>query len=442
MKINTNSNHILQAFFGQNQIITQCNSPGRMDVMGGIADYSGSLVLQKPIKQKATVSIGIRNYNQLHIKSLDIKTHNEIYLDLDEIPTNYEQAKAYLKNIEGGDWASYIVGCYLILSKEINIKLGGLDILIKSEVPVGKGVSSSAALEVATLKAICELFSINLKDTELPKLAQKAENLIVGAPCGLMDQLASYFGEDSKLLPILCQPDKLFDLVEIPENLYFVGIDSGIKHAVSGASYSEVRTAAFMGYSIIAQKMGIEKKLLQQISQEELPYKGFLSNISPSQFESNYARSLNSMYGKDFINDFGVLTDTLSNIKADVFYNIKACTQHPIYENFRVNSFQQLLKALSDENYYSLLPLMGELMFQSHESYNKCGLGNEMTDKIVEMAHKKGIDSGIYGAKITGGGSGGTVCLMVYEQKGLDAAKELFEEYKNMTNQHELIFFE
>ena len=440
MKVNSDSSDILQKFFGLNQVLIQATSPGRMDVMGGIADYSGSLVLQKSISQKATITIGIRNYNQLRIKSLDISFQNEIYIDLDELPINYQEAQKYLKNIKGGDWAAYIIGCYLVLSNEKKIKLGGLDILIQSDVPVGKGVSSSAALEVATLKAIAELFNIELINSQLPKFAQKAENLVVGAPCGLMDQLASYFGDNNKLLPILCQPDQLYDLVDIPQDLYFVGIDSGVKHAVSGASYSEVRTAAFMGYSIIAQRIGLSKDDLDK--QTELPFNGFLSNISPSLFEANFERSLNSMYGKDFIQDFGVVTDKLSVIKPDAFYNIKACTKHPIYENHRVKSFVQLLKSINKTNFSDILPIMGELMFQSHESYNNCGLGNEMTDKIVSMARKKGIENEIYGAKITGGGSGGTVCIMIYGEKGLESANQIFEEYKNLTNQNSLVFFE
>lgn len=118
MKVNSDSSSTLQKFFGPNQILVQATSPGRMDVMGGIADYSGSMVLQKSISQKATATIGIRNYNQLHIKSLDITSQNEIYIDLDEIPNNYNEAQKYLKNIEGGDWASYIAGCYLVLSNK------------------------------------------------------------------------------------------------------------------------------------------------------------------------------------------------------------------------------------------------------------------------------------------------------------------------------------
>lgn len=442
MEINSNSSPILRNFFGDNQTLTQACSTGRLDVMGGIADYSGSMVLQMPIKEKATVIVGHRGYNQLHIKSLDVTEHSELFIDLEELPKSYKEANQYLKQLNGGDWAAYIVGCFLVLINEKHLNLGGLDILVKSEIPFGKGVSSSAAIEVATLKALGELFSIKFTGTELPILAQKAENLVVGAPCGLMDQLASYFGQDKYLLPILCQPDKIFSSIRMPDNLYFIGIDSGIRHAVRGASYGEVRTAASMGFSIIAQKQGVSKHDLKSAQHHLLPYSGYLSNISPSQYESKYAKNLDSMYGKDFLNDFGVVTDALVNIKADTYYNIKASTQHPIYENHRVRFFTEMMKNLTVKNYYELLPLMGELMYQSHQSYNQCGLGNEYTDIIVEMAHTKGANSGVFGAKITGGGSGGTVCLMVYGENGLLTAKEIMAQYKKQTNQDTLVFFQ
>ncbi|MBA4853629.1 GHMP kinase [Emticicia sp. BO119] len=442
MEINSNSSNELRNFFGENQNLIQASSTGRLDVMGGIADYSGSMVLQMPIKEKATVTIGHRNYNQLRVKSLDIIQNNEVFLDLEELPKDYKEANQYLRKIDEGDWVSYIAGCFLVLTNEKQVKLGGLDILVKSEVPFGKGVSSSAAIEVATLKAIGELFSIEFSGTELPVLAQKAENLIVGAPCGLMDQLASYFGKEKYLLPILCQPDKIYQRIRIPDNLYFVGIDSGVRHAVSGASYGEVRTAASMGFSIIAQKQGVSKYDLISTQNHLLPYSGYLSNISPSQYEAKYAKSLDSMYGRDFLNNFGVVTDTLAVIKPDTYYNIKASTEHPIYENHRVRFFIEMLKSLTEKNYLELLPLMGELMYQSHQSYNQCGLGNEYTDLIVEMAHSKGVNSGVYGAKITGGGSGGTVCLMVYGKNGLLTAKGIMNTFKKQTNQDSLVFFQ
>ncbi|PLK43599.1 GHMP kinase [Emticicia sp. TH156] len=442
MEISSNSSTDLRNFFGSAQSLVRATSTGRLDIMGGVADYSGSMVLQMPIKEKATVTIGHRNYNQLHIKSLDLTENNEVFIDLEELPRDYEEAHKYLFEIEGGDWASYLVGCYLVILKEKNARLGGLDILIQSEVPFGKGVSSSAAIEVAMFKALGELYSIDFSGTELPLLAQKAENLVVGAPCGLMDQLTSYLGKPNYLLPILCQPDKVYPSIKIPDNLYFVGIDSGIRHKVGAASYGDVRTAASMGYSIIAQNLGVSKQDLKVAESNLLPYSGFLSNISPSQYETNFSRLLNSMYGKEFMNDFVVVTDPLAHVKADTYYNIKASTEHPIYENLRVRLFTEMTKVLNNHNYVDLLPLMGELMYQSHESYNKCGLGDEHTDILVEIAHAKGAKSGVYGAKITGGGNGGTVCLMVYGVKGLLTAKEILNIYQKETNQEGLAFFQ
>lgn len=442
MEISSNSSFDLRNFFGSGQSLVRASSTGRLDIMGGVADYSGSMVLQMPIKEKATVTIGHRNYNQLHIKSLDLAENNEVFIDLEELPRDLNEAHRYLFKMEGGDWAAYIVGCFLVLLKEKNAKLGGLDILIQSEVPFGKGVSSSAAIEVATLKAIGELFSIEFNGTELPILAQKAENLVVGAPCGLMDQLTSFLGKPNYLLPILCQPDKVYPSIKIPENLYFVGIDSGIRHNVGAASYADVRTAASMGFSIIAQELGVSKHDLKKGQNKLLPYSGYLSNISPSQYETNFAKVLNSMYGKDFLNDYGIVTDPLANVKANTYYNVKASTEHPIYENNRVNIFTEMTKVLNNHNFPELLPLMGELMYQSHESYNKCGLGNEHTDILVEIAHEKGVKSGVYGAKITGGGNGGTVCLMVYGVKGLITAKDILSTYQKQTNQESLSFFQ
>ena len=101
-----------------------------------------------------------------------------------------------------------------------------------------------------------------------------------------------------------------------------------------------------------------------------------------------------------------------------------------------------MLKNLTDKNSSELLPLMGELMYQSHQSYNHCGLGNEFTDILVDMAHTRGVNSGVFGAKITGGGTGGTVCLMVYGEKGLLTAKEIMNQYKKQTNQDSLVFFQ
>ena len=90
-----------------------------------------------------------------------------------------------------------------------------------------------------------------IKGRELGLLAQMVENRVVGAPCGVMDQMASLLGQQDKLLALLCQPAEILTYVDIPSSLGVWGIDSGIRHSVSGADYGSVRCGAFMGLSLI-----------------------------------------------------------------------------------------------------------------------------------------------------------------------------------------------
>ncbi len=417
---------------------------GRMDVMGGIADYSGSLVLQMPIKESTNVSIRANRSDYLKIKSF--VSHNELQFEININQINsikkgdYNAAKKLFQN---DTWASYIVGCLILLKWEKNISLEGFDILVKSDIPIGKGVSSSAALEVATLKVFTEKYGLNFVGTELPTLAQKVENLIVGAPCGLMDQLASYFGKYGFLLPITCQPDILHDLTHLDESVFLVGIDSGVKHSVAGNEYKKVRTAAFMGYSIIASLEGIDTKNIKNYPKDQLPYLGYLANITTSTFIKKYAQKLpKTMLGKDFILKYGEIIDEISQIIPTEEYLIYAATKHPIFENDRNVTFLRYINFLKNPK-LSKNPLyrkLGSLMDASHKSYSDCGLGSERTDELVEMVNQN-LTRGVFGAKITGGGSGGTVCILCKGEEGKATAKEIWLNYE-LKHKISVVFFE
>lgn len=406
---------------------TEASAPGRLDVMGGIGDYSGSLVLQMPISQQTKIQLTLRDDYQCFMQSR-ISTGEELIVTVDyrdylnKQQVDYEFARQRFKENNSTHWISYVLGCALVLQKEKGIDFKGADFKLTSDVPLGKGVSSSASVEVATMKALAEAFDVNLPGTLLPILAQRVENLIVGAPCGLMDQLASYFGEPKKLLPILCQPDKIEKPIALPDDISFIGIDSGIRHSVAGASYGDVRCAAFMGYSIIANLLEISaeemRKAKSKIDFSTLPFQGFLCNISVKQFEKLFLHNLpNAISGKEFLEEHEVSIDRVTMIDELKNYHVRQCTSHPVYENERVVQFRDYLLALHESpnknERLTLLKKMGELMYQSHESYSLCGLGSDRTDEIVALARNA---SGVYGAKITGGGNGGTVCLLVDEE--------------------------
>ncbi len=264
-----------------------------------------------------------------------------------------------------------------------------------------------------------------------------------------MDQLASFFGEREKLLPILCQPDHIASPFPIPAGVRFVGIDSGVRHAVGGASYGDVRTAAFMGYSIIAQHNGTAPGELTYVRQtgdrEQLLFNGYLANIEPSEFEGSFAKLLpKQMRGAHFLSRYQTTIDPVTEVIPERIYEIFQCTAHPIYENTRIQYFSLLLQHLptveDSVNRERSLRQLGEWMFQSHRSYAACGLGSEQTDSIVQLVQENRA-GGVYGARITGGGSGGTVCMLCDGDQGLETARQLHQQYQQQIGKG-VAFFE
>jgi L-arabinokinase len=291
-----------------------------------------------------------------------------------------------------------------------------------------------------------QLYKLSLEREELAVLAQMAENHVAGAPCGLMDQLSSHLGQKNKLLPLICQPHQVDKAISIPRGINFSGIDSGVRHSVSGASYSDVRAAAFMSYTMIALYEGATVEELDQARTNgdwgKLPFKGFLANIPVSLLEKKYITLLpGEISGKDFLAQYKISIDTVTNIVEDKVYKPAVCGSHPVYENARVNEFKNLLKNFKkQEDKQESLKRIGNLMMQSHDSYSAVGLGNEYTDKIVEMIRDAGPANGVFGARVSGGGNGGTVCILSYGKEGKNAVKEIYRKYKQIKKQ-KLFFF-
>jgi L-arabinokinase len=179
----------------------------------------------------------------------------------------------------------------------------GLNIKVESGVPTSMGVSSSAALEVAALRALEDLSGLRFTGTDRAKLAQRVENEIVGAPCGLMDQLASSHGVARTLLPILCRPDALGAPIPLPTGVLVVGWPSGVKHDVADSPYATARTAAFMG-----------KKILEGALSKRLSY---LTELSPSQLKTFSDDVLPpTITGEEFLARYEAVDDPLSVVDA------------------------------------------------------------------------------------------------------------------------------
>lgn len=429
-------------FFESGRTIHSARAPGRLDVMGGIADYSGSLVLEMPIAEAAFAVVQHSNDDHIRIVSLGKGKYvrSEFFMPIADLTRaggaiSYDAAKSYFRRDGSRRWAGYVAGAFVVLALEKRFALTrGCRILIESSVPAGKGVSSSAAIEVATMKAIASAFDIELDAREIAILCQKVENLVVGAPCGIMDQITSAAGSEGKLLAMVCQPAELRESIETPDEIAFWGIDSGIKHSVGGGDYGSVRTGAFMGYRMIADVAGFAVETIGngRVEIDDAEWNGYLANLDPADFERNFATRLpRNMGGSKFLQRFDGITDTVTNVDPRKNYAVFYPTKHPIYENSRVNRFAELLMSKAVD-----LDSLGRLMYESHDSYSACGLGSEGTDLIVEMVRRS---PNLFGAKITGGGSGGTV--VVLGKKGADdEIRRIAREYGEKAGRTPYIF--
>jgi galactokinase len=417
-------------------------APGRLDLMGGIADYSGSLVLELPLECATLVAAQPSDDGRVTVRSpgaSEVGLAEQVVVPLDALAPGgrmlpYDDARALLGADARTRWAAYVVGTLVVLAHERGASPGrGVRLLVHSTVPAGKGVSSSAALEVAAMQAVAASLGIALATRGLALLCQRVENLVVGAPCGVMDQLTSAGGEADRLLALRCQPAEVEGQVVLPAELAVWGIDSGIRHAVGGADYGAVRVGAFMGYRILADVAGLDVAPIGdgRVRIDDPRWGGYLANVTPDEWDAGLAsRVPETMRGDEFLARYGGTTDAVTRVDPERTYVVRQPTAHPIHEHARVRLFRALLESSTLDALHRRS--LGALMYASHASYSACGLGSDGTDRLVELVRDARPRAGLHGAKITGGGSGGVVAVLG-ERDAEPAVRAIADRYARET---------
>ena len=387
--------------------------------MGGIADYSGATVLEATIGNLAVVAVQRRADGQLRVRTTGQQVERlvmpEVAITLSDFYDgaslkSYENVQSLFRSERR--WAAYLLGAFFVLlaEGEMNCFPTGADVLLRSTVPLGAGVASSAAIEVAAMRAIVDAYGAPVSGMRLASLCQLVENRVAGAPCGIMDQVTCTLGKQGALLELRCQPHDVLGWHAPPPGYTFIGLDSGVKHAVGGVRYPRVRCAAFMGKRIIQETLR-----LQGGDPDRARY---LANLSPLELSAGLGQLLPlRLKGSTFLDRWGNTDDPATTVSPDEMYPVRGATEHPIQENARVNQFGQLLGRAAAHDAGSAARAMraaGRLMYGSHRSYTrKCGLGSTETDLLVSLVRSAGPEQGFFGAKITGGGSGGTVAVLI-----------------------------
>lgn len=426
----------LSGHFQRRRTLFVARAPGRLDCMGGIADYSGSLVCEVPLAEAALAAVQRRTDDRVMVHSVVAErsglrgTVATTLAELTPRAKDYEAVRKRLTADPTASWAAYVLGIFPVLLAENVIPRfdTGATVVVAGDVPLGAGVSSSAALEVASLFAVCGAYGLHVEGVEAARLGQVVENRVVGAPCGIMDQLTATLGNAGEFLIIRCQPYEVVASLPLPPGWKLFGINSNVKHSVGGDKYINVRTAAFMGHRIITTLVEQERPT----SFEYRPLGRYLCNLSPREFNKLYRRRLPPrMIGAKFLETYGDTADPLTSPAPHKTYAIRSRTEHPVYENARVEQFVEDLAISYRTRSLDFARDAGELMYASHWSYsNRCGLSSPETDLLVDLVKRR--DGNLLGAKITGGGSGGTVAVLGVDDCEADLHWVL-DEYTRLT---------
>lgn len=343
------------------------SAPGRVNLIGEHTDYNDGFVLPSAIGFYAHVAVVPRKDTKLILRSTEFAQVFEADL-----------SSANPKKL--GGWCDYVLGVAAQLSRR-GIQVPGANILVHGEVPIGAGLSSSAALEVASAMAFLNLANAELPLKEIARLCQRAENEFVGAHVGIMDQFVSCHGRRGNAVMLDCRSLDC-ELVPIPDSVKFVICNTMVKHELSGGEYNVRRQQCEAGVRILANAYpGI--RALRDVSLEQL-----LAQAS-SMPEIIYKRCL-----------------------------------HVVAENDRVIETARMLRAGD-------LKSVGKLMADSHASLRDLyEVSCAELDIMVEAA--QGLP-GFIGGRLTGGGFGGCAVNLVEEQHAAKFAGMVAERYKAKT---------
>ncbi|NLX13244.1 MAG: hypothetical protein GXY44_06260 [Phycisphaerales bacterium] len=417
-------------------------APGRLDCLGGMADFSGALALQMPIDRCAHVAVSPRQDQRIFLQTIGYQENGPCMIDW-PLSLFYNPdgtcvpAQEFAAHFATCPWAVHVAGVFwaLLASQTIPHFAGGVTLLLHSDIPSETGLAASAAIQVATAKALAGLFDAPLEATQLAGICRIANVDVVGAEPGLVDHLTCLLGEPNTLLQIRCQPNNVLGVLPLPQEVGFAAICTGVRLPIYRQRYADNRATSLIGRFLIEQ-------ILRGSGQSGNPTGEYLANISPSEYTRRFRNELPvKLRGRDFLGHFGQPSGFEVQVDPAKIYKVRSRTEHHIYENDRTHRFVERLARARRTGERDALTEAGELMYSSHWSYGqRCGTGSIETDILVNLIREQGPARGLYGAKVTGGGCGGTVAVLMADNETAHAAlPEVCEAYTQKTGHTPII---
>jgi len=342
-------------------------APGRVNLIGEHTDYNDGFVMPAAIEFYTWIAVAARDDRRLVVHSTNFPDSIEVDLETDEpSPRNH--------------WTDYVVGVAVMLERAGH-HLRGANLLVHGEVPIGAGLSSSAAIEVATGFALLGVSGLSMQRSDLAKLCQRAENEFVGARCGIMDQFISCCGRAGHALLLDCRTLD-YRMLQLPEEVSLVICNTMVKHKIASGEYNARRAECEEGVLRLSR---------------------FLPNV----------RALRDVSLSDLERYAGSLPETI----------YRRC-RHVVAENQRVTNAARSLERGD-------LTEFGKLMRASHLSLrDDFQVSCAELDLMVDLAGK--LD-GVFGARMTGGGFGGCTINLVRTETVPEFQRKVASGYEKAT---------
>ena len=342
-------------------------APGRINVIGEHTDYNDGLVMPAAIDRNAWVAVHPRDDRSLHVRSANFDEVEEIDLDR-------------ARHVRRGKWSDYVHGVAVGLEHR-GTRLPGADLLVRSNVPIGAGLSSSAALEVASALALASTADAHIEPTEIALLCQTAENDFVGARCGVMDQFIACHGRPGQAMLLDCR-NLDFRYVSLPDNVRLLLVNTMVRHDLTAGKYNRRRAEC--------------EQALERFHRRDHEVRT-LRDVTTDKLEA--------------------LRETLSRTQ---FRRVR----HVISENARVLAAEEALNAGDGER-------LGKLLSASHASLrDDYEVSCHELDVLAEIADQT---DGVHGSRMMGGGFGGCVLIVIDTDRAEEAALSVAAEYAERT---------
>lgn len=435
------SSLVTNLLFGSKDLpLHAASSPGRLDILGGIADYSGSHCIQLPINQRTYCFIRSNslasNREQVNIASVlvDDSACGKLMSRYVSCPVRWfftddqssiassellsSRIDEFISTHPEHDWIKLLVGVIHAAASAAdyphaqNVLSKGLSLALVSNIPVGTGLASSAACSMSAISCLHKIFASQqtAENDDLPKmvhLCQMSENKIVGTASGPMDQLAVAYAKENNFVAFNCMgspsvTDRKISYLEVPRQVQVFAVQSGIARRLTDptSSYNQVWTATMIGKELI-NKLRRDQMLGPPITQ--------LCEVSLQEFESVYKPLLPVSWTRDdFDSTHGMQLPTVNSDDSCRNYPVLACTAHAIEEHDRALEMTRLLSLgnYDRDNFNGIR----KLLKASQLSYQSMGLSTSEIDELERLLDDTFGES--VACRLSGGGRGGALTVM------------------------------